>query len=391
MLKRIVKHSYLLLFIPVFASNAADRPGLSLNGSIKAEHNDNVLNNEAETSDTAIIVTPDVKYLGLMGKHSFLISYKGKFANFTKDSDLNFNEHNISAGANLDHIHKINSEFKLAYDRKVEDPGATNSSTQTLTDFNEYENKSLIAKVYYGQKKSIGQIVLGYKYNDREYLNNQQSYRDVEQNQFNATFFYRIAPKTRILVQASTEDYDYEDQTLTNGVIFNQSSTNNLYLAGIEWQATAKTTGTFKIGQQDKDYDDDRLIDISGLSYMLDLSWKPNTYTQIKLGADRQTTESAQLNESGFLSTSYSIDVTHDLTSLTTLKAKYIKDDYDIVFSSGSANRTDKRNTLELSASYSAREWLDINLSYKYQEKSSNLDIYNYNSNIISLSLETNF
>ncbi|WP_426370170.1 hypothetical protein [Pseudocolwellia sp. HL-MZ7] len=85
-LKRIVKHSYLLLLltssIPI---NAEERPGLLLNGSISAEHSDNVLNNATQTSDTAIVVTPNVKYLGLIGKHSVLFSYDGKFSTYKKE------------------------------------------------------------------------------------------------------------------------------------------------------------------------------------------------------------------------------------------------------------------------------------------------------------------
>ncbi|WP_143314076.1 outer membrane beta-barrel protein [Colwellia sp. UCD-KL20] len=391
LLKNIVKHSYLLILAIPLTSQAEERPGLLLNGSVSAEYTDNVLNNMNETSDTAFIINPDVKYLGLVGKHKFLLSYNGKLATYTKDSDLNYNEHKLALGARLDHSHKINTQFKLGFDKIIEEPGSTNSSTQSLTEFNQYQNKTAQAKFYYGQTVSTGQIVLGYKYSDREYTNNQQSFRDVEQNQFSATFFYRIAPKTRMLFQASTEEYSYEDQTFSNGFVFNQSSNNNLYLAGVEWEASAKTTGLFKIGYQDKDFDDVRFIDISGLSYMLDMIWKPNTYTQIKLGATRQTTESAQVNEGGFLSTSYSVDVSHEITARTSLTGQYVIDNDDIVFSSGSADRTDKRNTIKVGIKHSLRKWLNINLAYKYQDKSSTSEIYNFESNTISLSLETKF
>ena len=391
LLKNIVKHSYLLILAIPLTSQAEDRPGLLLNGSVSAEYTDNVLNNANETSDTALIVNPELKYLGLVGKHKFLLSYDGKLSTYTEDSDLNYNEHKLAVGARLDHSHRINTEFKLGYDKKIEQPGSTNSSTQTLTNFHKYNNTSALAKFYYGQTKSMGQIVLGYRYNEREYTNNQQSYRDVEQNQFSATFFYRVAPKTRILFLASTEEYTYEDQVLNNGLVFNQSSNNNLYLAGVEWEASAKTTGLFKIGYQDKDFDDVRFNDISGLSYMLDMIWKPNTYTQIKLGATRQTTESAQVNEGGFLSTSYSIDVSHEITARTSLTGQYVIDNDDIVFSSGSADRTDKRNTIKVGVKHSLRKWLNINLAYKYQDKSSTNEIYNFESNTVSLSLETKF
>lgn len=386
--QKVVKHSPLLLLVAPLLSNAAERSGLLLDGAVSVEHTDNVLNNVNEISDTAFIIAPEVTYLGLVGKHKFLFNYDGKLATYSDNSDFNYNEHKLTVGARLDHSHKINSEFKLGFDKKIETPGSTNSSTQALTDFNQYTNKSALARLYYGQKNSIGQIVIGYKYNDLEYTNNQQDFRDYEEDQLNATFFYRIAPKTRLLFQATESEFTYNDQQLTNGLLFNQSSDQKTYHAGVEWEATAKTTGLFKIGYQDKDFDDIRFSDISGLSYFLDMIWKPNTYTNIKLGASRQATESALLNESGFLSTSYSVDVSHYIRPRTAITARIGIDNDEIATSS---NRTDKRNSIQIGINHSLREWLNIKLAYKYQEKTSDIELFNFESNIVQLSLETAF
>ncbi|WP_441003655.1 outer membrane beta-barrel protein [Pseudocolwellia agarivorans] len=387
-LKRIVKHSYLLLLIPAISVNAEESSGLLLNGNLTVEHTDNVLNNLNEVSDTAIIVNPQFKYLSLVGKHKFQLIYDGNLVTYTKDSDLSYNDHKLGLSASLDHSHKLSSQFNIGFDKGIEQPGSTNTSTVGLTDFNQYKTKSAAAKLTYGKKSSIGQIVVGYKYDDRDFTNNQQDYRDFSLSQFNAVFYYRIAPKTRLLFQASTTQFHYDDLQISTDVIFNQSSIQNVYLTGVEWTASAKTSGVFKIGYQTKDYDDIRFNDISGLSYMIDGIWKPNTFTKIKLSAERQTTESALLNEGGFLSTSYSLDVAHSLTSLTKISAKYSIDKDEIVSIS---NRTDDRNTLTLTLSHSLKKWLDIKLGYKYQEKKSNIDIFNFESNTLQLSIETKF
>jgi len=367
---------------------AEERSGILLNADLSTAYTDNVLNNIEEKSDSSITFSPDAKYLALIGKHKFLLSYDGEYSVYKNDSKLNYNNHALALGAKFDHSHKFSTEFKLGYDKKFEDPGSTNSSTLALTEFNKFNVTSALAKVSYGQRTSIGQIVVGLKRNEREFTNNSQSFRDVIQNQLTATFFYRIAPKTRLLFQASTAEYKYDDQSFGINQVFNQSSDQNLYLAGIEWEATAKSTGVFKIGYQDKDYQDTRFNDISGLSYALDMIWKPNTYTQINLGTTRQTTESAQIDQSGFLSTSYSIGLSHNIMSRTALNAKYIFDNDDIVTSS---KRSDKRNTAIIGISHSLRTWLNINLDYKYQDKSSNIDEFNYESNTIELTLESEF
>ena len=387
-LKNIIKTTSCFLLVISTASQAEERTGLLLNGDVSAEYSDNVLNNSKNISDTAIILNPKVRYLAPIGKHDFIFSYRGEFTNYLKDSNLNYNAQKLGARLLLDHSNKINTEFSLGYDKINEAPGSTNSSTQDLTEFNQYSDKSALAKFYYGQRKSLGQFVFDYKYVNRSYLNNNQSYRDVEQNQFSATFYYRVAPKTRLLFQAVNENYDYEDRIFTSGKIFNQSNTNNLFLTGVEWQATAKSSGTFKIGYRDKDYDDVMFNDTSGLSYTLDMLWKPNTFTRLNLMASRQGSESAELNEAGFIKTTYSLAASHDITARTLVNAKYTFNNNDIISDSG---RSDKRHTLKLGFNHSLRKWLNIKLAYKYQEKSSTLERFNFKSNTISISLETLF
>jgi hypothetical protein len=386
-LKKVVKYVPVLFIVPLL-THAEERSGLLLNGTVSAEHTDNVLNNLNEISDTALIIAPEVKYLGYIGKHEFLFNYDGELATYADNSDFNYNAHKVAVGARLDHSHKINTEFNLGFDKRIETPGSTNSSTQTLTDFNKYNSTSALARLYYGQKNSTGQIVISYTYKELDYTNNQQDFRDNEQNKLSATFFYRIAPKTRLLFQATAAEFTYNDQQLTSGLIFNQSNNENTYLAGVEWETTAKTTGLFKIGYEDNQFDDIRFSDTSELSYFLDMIWKPSTYTRIKFGASRETIDSALLNEGGFLSTSYTIDVSHYIKPRTEITARLIIDNDEIITG---VNRTDKRNSVKVGINHSLREWLNIKLAYEYQERTSDIELFGFESNNIQLSLETVF
>lgn len=387
----VVKHSCLIFLITSFSNIAAQRTGLVFNTGLSATYSDNVLNNLNQESDVILSLTPQASFLSLIGKHKFAVSYKGVLAQYSDNSSLNYNEHRLAMGAILDHSQKFNSEFKLGFDKIIEEPGTTNAETNSLVDFIKFNNKRADAKFYYGKKNSIGQIMLGYRYIDREYDNVNQAFRDFSLHDFSATFFYRLAPRTRLLVALSSGDFNYGDLQLNNGLVFNQSSELKLYLAGIEWEASAKTKGTFRIGYQNKDFNDTRLNDISGLSYNLDLTWKPNTYTQIQATAARQTSESAQLNQGGFLSQSYSVSIIHKLLARTSLNAKLAIDDDDIVFSASNSNRNDKRNVVELGIKHSLKKWLNVELQYKYQEKSSNIELFNFDANNISLTFETVF
>jgi len=339
-----------------------DRTGLLLNGAISLEHTDNILN-KLETlaeSDTAYSIKPSAQYLGLVGKHKFTFNYDGNLVQYAKDSELNYNEHKINALAQLQHSHRINTEFKISYDKQVEDPGSTNASTSSLEQFNEYTKKQLISKLFYGQYTSTGQIIIEYNYNDKKYTNNQQAFRDVDSNKIKGIFLYRIAPKTRLLFQIDIGKNTYNDQLNNNSIIFNLSNTQNSYLIGTEWEATAKTTGIFKIGHQKTSYDNQKLSDISGLSFELDMVWKPHAFTSITLGASRKAAESAQLNNQDFISTQYSLDIYHQLQPRTAIITKYIFNNYDI-----DNNRIDKRHTITTEVEHNLRKWLNVSKEHQ--------------------------
>lgn len=363
---------------------AEERQGLLLNGAIKVESDNNVLRKLEATDDTSLQFSPKVQYLTHVGKQIFAVDYQGEYAAYNENSQLNYNNHDIALYGRLDHSLKINSEFKLSYQNEVEEPGSNNSSSLLNEKFNKTNKKLALGKFYYGTNESIGQVVFELNHLEDRYSNNFQDYRNVDRNKFTSTFFYRLAPKTRLLFQASIADYDY----IIKNQFPDQSSKETFYLAGVEWDITAKTSGTFKLGYQGKDFEQEVYNDISGLSYMLDMTWMPNTYSKIKLAASRMTRESSQLVTSAFITNTYTLDAEHKITPRTKLKAAYTFDSDDIV---SSQTRTDKRHNIVLSVDHSLLKWLNISLDYQYIERSSDLTAYNFKANVIGLSLVTKF
>lgn len=364
--------------------HAEERQGLLLNAGITAEYDDNVLRKNNAVSDNSLSIAPKAQYLTNFGKHLFYAKYKGDYAAYNHNSDLNHDDHDLGLFARFDHNLKINTEFGFSYKDKIEQPGTNNSSTEFFNQFNDTTKANAKAKFFYGSNSSIGQLVFGLDYGQNRYTNNLQSYRDVDKASFSTTFYYRIAPKTRLLFQASANQYSYVERTQFP----KQSSVDTFLLAGIEWDITAKTSGTFKVGYQGKDYDEAVYNDFSGLSYMLDMTWKPNTYSKIKIAASRMTRESSQLFTSAFVSNSYSINAEHKITPRTQLKAKYALDSDDIF---GARDRTDKRHELVFGVDHSLLTWLNISMDYRHTQRTSDLALYEYKANIIGLSLTTKF
>jgi hypothetical protein len=375
------------LFVGVLLQSsvlAQERQGLLLNAGLLVINDSNITRTAEKISDTSAIFSPQLQFLSNIGQHSLVFDYQGTFAVYNDNSQYNYNDHELNLTALFDHSYRVNSEFMLGYQDVEEEPGSNSAETQISDEFNQLTGKSVGAKLYYGTSASSGQLVLGLDHNQQRYTNNQQSYRDLDRNKLTGTFFYRMAPKTRLLLEASVAKIDYVEDAL----FAVPTSDENLYLAGVEWEATAITSGTFKVGYQKKDYEDARFNDIDGLSYFLDMSWKPNTYTNITIGASRLTSESAEQDTGGFISTGYSLSLEHAFSARTFFDAQYEEDKSDLTFSQ---NRTDKRKSITVGLTHSLRTWLDISLDYRHLARSSNDEIYDFSSDSVELSLITNF
>jgi hypothetical protein len=376
----------MLLIGMLFQSSifAQERQGLLLNADLSVISDSNITRTAEALSDSAAIFSPQLQFFSNVGQHIFVFDYQGEYAVYNDNSQYNYNDHELKLGATFELSSRINSDFKFGYQDKVEEPGSNSAQSQLSEKFNQQTRKSALAKFYYGTSASIGQFVLGLDHNQQRYTNNQQGFRDVDQQKATGIFFYRMAPKTRLLLEASVAKIDYVAVTPFGA----PNSDNNLYLAGVEWEATAITSGTFKVGYQKKDFVDARYNDIDGLSYFLDMVWQPNTYSKITIGAERTTSESAEQGIGGFISTGYSLGLQHALSARTQLKANYIHDKSDLTFAQ---DRTDKRKKITLGLTHSLRTWLDISLNYRRIARSSNEEIYAFSSETVELTLSSKF
>ncbi|MFC3093313.1 hypothetical protein DRW07_03705 [Alteromonas sediminis] len=381
---RLPRAVCLTMLCSVFSAHAQEEAGATYGAGIYLGHDSNVLRQAEEASDTSLTVTPELELVGLYGKHRFSVNYQGDYKKYFDLDDLDYDSHDLKFEAKLDHSQRFTSGLLLQYQNRIEEPGVTDQSTLGLQEFNELDIVRIQGKGAYGRRDSIGQIVLMLNHNQQRYNNNQQEYRDLDRNGVTAQFYYRVAPKTRMLFEASYDDVSYK-----NTERFDLSSKDARYLVGVEWEITAKTSGTFKAGYQTKSYDDSATFnDISGLSYALDMTWLPNTYTKVTIGAARTINESANLGLGGFISNSLRTGVEHAFTERTKLKATYDFAEYDITSTLG---RTDKRQEIGIGFSHDLRRWLDIELMYRFQERTSDNALFEFDAQLIELGAIVSF
>ena len=176
------------------------------------------------------------------------------------------------------------------------------------------------------------------------------------------------------MLQATGTDIDYKTKTAA------LDSKEQRYLAGVTWQATAKTSGTVKVGQQKKDFDSAGRTDFSSGSWTAAVSWAPRTYSVFEFATNRAAEET---NGTGDFNDrkDYALAWTHSWTSFlrTRLSATSIKDEYK---SGSTALRADKTAEYGLTATYQMRRWLNLGLGYTNTDRDPINNSFDYKRNV---------
>jgi hypothetical protein len=326
-------------------------------------------------------IAPQFRYVNTIGKHQFSADYIGIYTKYSKQNRFDCENHTASIGILFDHTESLSTEFNLSYQDAIEAPGSTNGILVDSTEFNQFTSSQMTVAVLYGTRESKGQIIVTFDVNNTEFTDIDQAFRNVDTTNITGSYFYRIAPSTRLLFEVGQTDFDYIDAMGLD----DQSSQQNTYLTGIDWVSSEQITSALRLGYQTRDFDNPLFGEIDGLTYNLDFTWQPRSYTRFTFGASREVTESAIQGSAGIIRENYSIDLQHELTSSIALNSllQYSEDDIE--------DRTDTNTTFEVGLSYRAKDWLNISLSYALENRQSNNILFDYDAELIQLSFVATF
>ena len=199
-----------------------------------------------------------------------------------------------------------------------------------------------------------------------------------------ALFFkYNYSPKTLLFMQYEYIDVSYD----TNSI---QDSAQHYLYAGLGWRPSEKTTFRGKLGYTQRDSDNPAAS--SENAPVLELAFTHN-FT-VKTGVDFFA--SHKLNESTVSTAAYSKDtiVRLSLNKIITEKvsARLLIDYTEIAFEGNTgAARTDDFYTISPGFRYRFREWLEAEAVYKYWERDSNVDAFDFETNSFFLRLSAGF
>jgi hypothetical protein len=334
-------------------------PGFYANVELDLVYDDNILlTDDAVTPSIDSMIfeaRPELQWVGTLGKHMARFGYQGYYAWHEARSTSNFDDHYVGGDVTLDLTQKLN--VNLTADYREEHEVRTAVALPLGAGPNLWEQWAVAGQVVYGRRVAKAQVALKGEYWERDYTNNGQSFRDYDADALTLTLFYNLGPKTQLLIEPSYTDYVYPNSAQDNDVV--------RMLAGVTWEATAKTTGEFKIGWHEKEFDIGPTD--SGLSLESRIVWKPKSYSTVTGALSRYVYDSAVGGGSlSYEATVANLDWEHDLTALTQFQAglRYESDSYD-------TGRDDDLFDAYLGVSYALKRWMTIGARYDYAQRDS--------------------
>ena len=376
----------LVVLISALGSAIAQAQGVKMDplvlyptASLSYGYNDNVLLTNARTSSNTTVFAAGLKAELASGKSKYSLGYDGTFGRYEGSSTVdNYDYHVFSALADMDLTTR--ARFKLGADHSVKSDPRGSLPTAATPSPNKYRISGINGLFSYGAPGAQGRVELESAFTVKRYETNRitTALLDVDTQKAGATFFWRVAPKTELLLYASGLRSNY---TFTESVLDNTTYTLQ---AGVKWEATALTEGMFRVGVTKKDMMHPGRVDTLSASWDASVTWKPLTYSTVTFNTSRMLNDPLAGGNT-IQSSPYSAKWSHEWNDriTTTASGSYTT---DVFKGTVPVTRSDETSVVGLGVSYAMNRWLSLGADYNYTTRESNLTNFNYRKNLMMFS-----
>ncbi|MDD2719998.1 MAG: outer membrane beta-barrel protein [Gallionella sp.] len=335
------------------------------------------LTNAAQTATNFTMLEPSVEVALPTHGQLYGAKYLGRLVRYSGGTTDNYNDHSFNVFA--DNV--WSSRFKTLVD--VNYLKGHDGRNALL-----FKNKELFHATgfnvmgHYGAEGAQGQFELSAGQVSKRYdTNNSGATQLYDNNRTDliGTFFYRVAPATQMFVEARNSKFSYVVALPGK----NLDSTEQGYMLGVKWDATAKTTGNIKLGSMKKSFNLGQLPSGSTAVWDVGIQWLPKTYSKVDFKLQQRANEYGGVG-SFIISNDSSLAWAHDWTSYVTSTLS-VGDGSDKFQAS---TRTDKRQTYGARLTYGFRSWLRVGVEYQHSRRTSTVPAVAYTKAVTMLTLE---
>jgi hypothetical protein len=344
------------------------------------KYDDNIFSQGSNTTGSGIFtLAPSVSFLLDDGINNYQLDVGVESGTYLDSSDDNYVIGNLGFTSHLEANSTSRFDLELEANKDVEPRGT--GLTEGLGDSIDEPllyNEQLAKLTYeYGSLTSSGRIAFMARYYNKNYTNflQQTESRSFNQSTIGSTFFYNTNASSDAFfeIKAGPIKYDVVEVISRDSDMFSA-------LVGMKWEATKLTSGSFKIGQEQKKFTDASREDFKGVSWEGNIDWKPLTYTTLTLETSRSAKDPDIQGD--YISESiYAANWQHEWNEkvTSTLSYSYVREEYT------GFKRLDKSNNLYADVNYQFRRWIDVALYIEYTDQDSTSEQIVYDKNVVGV------
>lgn len=212
---------------------------------------------------------------------------------------------------------------------------------------------------------------------------------DRDEHTFGITGFYKIQPKTDLLLNVGYGFKEFDTST--------QRDVNRYFIVtGIRGELSSRISSTFRIGYEVRDPDKGDNGSYRGLILGGELVWRPTERTRISLITDRSVQESVFQQNFAYVTSQATLSAEHYLTRKLLLSGRVYAAQSDYFQKAQRTNSGfDWRSDFVLGAGvgveYQIQRWLAVSADYTHTRRDSNFDNFDYKDDIVGAKVTLSF
>ena len=354
--------------------------------------------NTNRRSDFATTLAPGLQAeVPFGGRHAFVADYRSNIQLFHQNSSNNVQDQTASGRFNFDFPGglrlDLQGEHKLGHD-----PRGSALDTQNVA-VNKWAANSAIGQLSYDG--AAAGLRLNMSSTRWTYLNNDQSFfRNRLSNYAGVTLLGNVTSKTAVVTNVAVNQELFDESKSLNSTTYSAST-------GLRWDVTELTWGEVLAGYQHLKFSNaagdqnapgiqfPRSSDsYDNFFFVGNISWKPTPFLTFSLQGYRSFQQSVVLSTLFFTSTGANFSAVHTLTDSTALTLNVgIENDRFEMSSPTPENpsRVDLIKNVAFGVRYRTVKWAGVALQYIFEDRSSNVERFNYYANSFMLSLQATF
>ncbi len=351
------------------------------------KHDDNIQQAaDSQPQDESLIgvIEPSFQFGAKGNKMTIAADYTLHHASYRYDPKDDHTNHNFDAESELRLNSRNNISFNIGFHKQQDQQTSVNRADPREKTGNRYHYYYAGGQYQLGSDAARGQLKLQanrewLRYDNNLRTNSQNLAKERDTNKGSATFSLRATPKTSLLAEIVYKDFDYISK------INSLDSHAIQYFIGATWEATAKTSGSVRLGREEKEFEFKGFRDLDQPSWDASITWAPRTYSSFTIITQQSFSEGSAF-EVASETTNSSLTWQHDWNYKLGSTLRYTKESNEFIGGIFDG-RKDDTATLNSKVTFSF-DRAELFVGYTRVERESNRSIEEFDRNIAEVGIK---